>query len=128
MAQRINGSITQQRASELIRNFDEYLTTLKNDPDANYANCAWFDLSDIEMYLAGVKAAAINSGKKFSGLRIYFGKYNGTSDYDDLTIILAPTIASDQNTQGTSEDENMIFDAENLGSIGCPPKKTYPHI
>jgi hypothetical protein len=128
MGQRINGTVNQQRAQQLIGNFHNYLTTLKNDPNANYANCAWFDISDLELYIASVKVAANNSGQKLSGLRIYLGKYNQTSEYDDLTVIISPTVASDLNAQGTGEDKDMAFDAENLGIVGRPPKKTYPHI
>lgn len=127
MAQRINGTIHQQRAGQLIRNFDQYLTNLKGDPNANYANCAWFDIVDMEEYIASVKQAANNTGKKFSGLRIYFGKYNETLAYDDLTVIMAPTEASNPNALGTPEDSDMTFEAENYGTIGFPPKKNYPH-
>ena len=123
MPQRINGTVSQERAGELIRNFDDYLTRLNGN--ANYANCAWFDIDDLEFYIASAKREADISEKKFSGLRIYFGKYNETSDYDHLTVILAPTVASDKNALGTAEDQNMDFDAENYGSTGWPPKKVY---
>lgn len=127
MNQRINATIDLRSAQQLGQNFDNYLKSLSGNPNINYANCAWFDIGDLELYIAGVKEAANNSGQKFSGIRIYFGKYNQTSAYDDLTVFLSPTVAADLNAQGSGEDKDMNYDAENFGVLGNPPKKVYPY-
>jgi hypothetical protein len=75
MKQRINATISQDAASHLNQNFDSYLKTLSGNHNLNYANCAWFDIDDLEMDIADVKAKATTAGDKLSGIRIYLAKY-----------------------------------------------------
>jgi len=127
MNQRINATISQDEASQLSQNFDSYLKTLSGNPNLNYVNCAWFDIDDLEMYIADAKSKATLDGAKLSGIRIYFAKYSQGVNNAELTVFLAPTKADSQNASGDINDADMNIDAENVGRSGNPPNKHYPH-
>jgi hypothetical protein len=127
ISQGINGKTYQQNTGLLIRYFDNYLTALKGDTNAKYSDCAWLDIDDPESYFANIKVSANKFRQKFSGLRIYFGKYKQSDIYDDLTVILSPTIALNKNTPGTADDHDMAVEAENYRAVAWPPKKIYLH-
>lgn len=127
MNQRINATIPQDEASQLSQNFDSYLKTLSGNPNLTYANCAWFDIADLEMYIADAKANATLAGDKLSGIRIYLAKYSQGVNNGELTVFLAPTKADSLNANGDINDADTDIDAENVGRSGYPPKKQNPH-
>lgn len=127
MSQRINAVISQDDASQLSQNFNNYLKTLSGNPNLNFANCAWYDIDDLEMYLDYARATATQSGVKLSGIRIYLAKYNQGVNNGELTVFLAPTKADTVNSVGDINDADMEIEAENLGKSGNPPNKQYPY-
>lgn len=127
MNQRINATFSQDEASQLSQNFDSYLKTLSGNPNLTYANCAWFDIADLEMYIADAKSKATLAGAKLSGIRIYLAKYRQGVNNGELTVFLAPTKADSLNASGDVNDADINIDAENVGKSGYPPNKQYPH-
>lgn len=127
MERKIEKTISKEKAQQMSNNFDHYIQTISKNNKINYANCAWFDINDLELYLAYAKVKAYKTGEKLSGIRIYFGNYNSKGKKGDLTVFISPTILCKDIEKTPLEDKDLNIDALNFGSAGVPPRKTYPY-
>ncbi|MGE5354793.1 MAG: hypothetical protein ACM3PT_01010 [Deltaproteobacteria bacterium] len=125
---RINGTKGPKDAQKLSLNFDKYLKTISNaTEDLDYANCAWFDIDTLELYLSYIKVKAYSKKQKLTGIRIYFGNYDNEGKKGKLTVFISPTIGDSENKNLSPNDKDMDIEVLNFGQSGYPPKKTYPH-
>ncbi|WP_235270872.1 MULTISPECIES: hypothetical protein [unclassified Flavobacterium] len=132
--------ITNSFAKELNNNHTEAIATAnKNAKDD--ANAFWYSLEELENYINHIKTEGIEKGYKIDGIRFYIGKYPNKEEYKEkagmTTIFLSPTgykteaqkssllSYSSKEELGQSSDVDEISPL-NYGSMGNPPKMSYP--
>ncbi len=129
MKKKINGAISKEIAIKLNKNFTDYIKKCsENNPEkTELSNCAWFNITDLEDYLANAKKAC-KSGDVLSGIRVYFGKRD-LKDHElgIFTVFISPTLKSKANKLCAPEDDiDMNIDVLDFGKSGYPPCKDYP--
>lgn len=133
--------ITTDLAQQLNGNFNMAKLRMQvSDSTKEDANAVWYSIEELERYIYYVKTEGINKGYDVDGIRLYLGKYPNDPKYNEkagmTTVFLSPT-GSKTGTQKASmlnlstnlqETHNDITELSpmNYGSMGNPPKITYP--
>lgn len=135
--------ITNDLATQLNSNYNRNILQSKAtavDSTKEDANAVWYSVEELERYINYVKTEGINKGYTVDGIRLYLGKYPNDPKLGDkagmTTVFLSPT-GTKNDTQkagmlnvSASQEENHydITDLSpmNYGSMGNPPKITYP--
>lgn len=138
--------ITNDLALQLNSNYN--MNTLQSkaatvDSIREDANAVWYSVEELERYINYVKTEGINKGYTVDGIRMYLGKYPNDPKLGEkagmTTVFLSPTGAkSDEQKAGigtsnsTADQEENHYDITDLspmnyGSMGNPPKMTYPY-
>lgn len=134
--------ITNDLALQLNSNYNTNMLQSKAvDSSREDANAVWYSVEELERYINYVKTEGINKGYTVDGIRLYLGKYPNDPKLGEkagmTTVFLSPT-GTKNDTQkagmlnvSTAQEENHydITDLSpmNYGSMGNPPKMTYPY-
>jgi len=119
--------ISQKDAKKLGQNYLEAKSpAMDGIVGKEDSNAIWFEIQDLENYIAYAKQEAENQGQIINGMRIYLGSYSKDEDNRELagmtTVFISATLEG-VNAEANSEDLNA--DAFNFGGIGWPPKRVY---
>lgn len=134
--------ITNDLAQQLNGNYNTNTLQLKAvDSVREDANAVWYSVEELERYINYVKTEGINKGYTVDGIRLYLGKYPNDPKLGEkagmTTVFLSPT-GEKNDTQkagmlnvSTSQEGGLHYDITelspmNYGSMGNPPKMTYP--
>lgn len=139
--------ITKDLAVSLNSNFNNSNRVLvtSNSKEGDDANAVWYSIEELENYINYVKTQGTKKGYNVNGIRMYLGVYPETEEYGEkkgkTTIFLSPTgnkivtekggiltVNTTAKEQGAGDDEADIEEINplNFGTMGHPPKMTYP--
>lgn len=134
--------ISNEMASEMHKTYNsKALRSKSTDSIKEDANAVWYSVEELERYINYIKEEGINKGYAVDGIRLYLGRYPDDPKYAEkagmTTIFLSPTgTKTDMQKSGmlnvsTNLQEEPHYDITDLsvmnyGSMGNPPKMTYP--
>lgn len=140
-----NPSIPEQPTQLISTDFAKQLHTNFNTPRQvpndiiKDANAIWYSIEELEKYINYIKTEGKSKGYAVDGIRLYFGRYPNETEYKEkagmATIFLSPT--GDKNAQKASmlnvtttqearHPDITELSPLNYGSMGNPPKVSYP--
>lgn len=129
--------ITSKEASKLSNDFTTKNNLISKDI-GKLNNCStWYSLTDLEEYIAYIKAEGKAKGYDVDGIRFYLGSYSNNNrnvkKQKQTTVFLSPTGAKigTQRTRAVSQNlsspDISAIEAFNMGHDGWPPNNVYPN-
>ncbi|RCW92767.1 hypothetical protein [Winogradskyella arenosi] len=131
-----SGVISPEQIKTLDRAYNERYRIINDSLFKNSKTgdnrSAWYNIEDLEGYLAYAKQQASNEGYILDGLRLYLGAHPDTSEGKGLTtVLLVPT-----GYKNVSEGSMLLFqdgshdiegaDGLDFAGHGKPPRANYP--
>lgn len=119
--------INQKEAKVLCQNFiDTKLPELDRITGKEDVNAIWFDIEELEKFIAYAKSEANNQEQKINGIRIYLGSYDSKFEIKEkagmTTVFLSATINGPESLENSRDLNAEVL---NFGGHGYPPKRVY---